>query len=103
MTRTPSRTLKNHDRPAYIGIGVYSLINLGWIAWASSGAGFGIFDTAGLVGILLPILGLVSLIAFQRSSPADRFSLLANVISILTVVGWFLVVSSIVAAASAAV
>lgn len=94
---------KCSDRVAYEGIGVYSLINIAWIAWAFSGAGFGIFHTAIVIGIAVPILGLLSLIGFQFYSPQKRFSILANVHSILALVGWFFAVWFIVAAASASV
>lgn len=91
------------DSIAYGGIGVYSLVNIAWIVWAFNGAGFGIFDTAGIIGILIPILGLLALVTFQFTPPHRRFSVLANVLSILTIAGWFFVVGYIVAAASAAV
>ena len=97
------RGYKKADRIAYASIGVYSLINIIWVVWAFSGAGFGIFDTAGLIGILVPISGILALVLFQCSSRQNRFSGLANVLSVIAVVGWFLFVWYIVAAASAAV
>ncbi|MDA7525966.1 hypothetical protein N8525_02285 [Verrucomicrobiales bacterium] len=95
--------IKKVDRVAYAAIGVYSLINIIWSVWASSGAGFGIFDTVGLIGILVPILGVFLLIVFQCSSPQNRFSLFANLIAIFAMVGWFLVVWCIFAEAVSAV
>lgn len=98
-----SRVYRRIDLLAYAGGGVYSLVNVAWINWAISGAGFGVFDTAGLIGILVPILGIVALVAFQWPSRKSRFSILANVISVLVVIAWFLTVWRIVAEASAAV
>ena len=100
---TDPRIHENIDRIAYVGIGVYSLINISWIAWVFSGAGFGIFDTAGLIGLLVPFLGLLTLVVYQCSSRGNRFSVLANVFSVGTIGGWFFFVWYIVAAASAAV
>lgn len=51
---------KYTNTPAYVGLGFYSLLNIAWIAWAASGAGFGIFNTAGLVGIFLPLRGVIA-------------------------------------------
>lgn len=98
-----TRTYKKADKLAYAGIGVYSLINLAWIGWVLKGAGFGIFDTAGLIGLLVPALGLFSLIVFQCAHRGQRFSALANVLAVMVILGWFLGVWSMVAAASAAV
>lgn len=95
-----TRTYKKADKLVYAGIGVYSLINLAWIGWVLKGADFGIFDTAGL---LVPALGLFSLIVFQCAHRGQRFSALANVLAVMVILGWFLGVWSIVAAASAAV
>lgn len=97
------RSYKKRDRIAYAGVGVYSLINIIWVVWAFSGAGFGIFDTAGIIGLGVPFFGLLTLIVYQRLSPQNRFSILANVISIFAIGGWFFFVWYIVAAASAAV
>lgn len=97
------RSYKKSDRIAYAGVGVYSVINIGWIVWAFSGAGFGIFDTAGLIGLGAPIVGLLTLIFYQCSSRQNRFSRLANVISIVAIGGWFFFVWYIVATASASV
>lgn len=91
------------DRIAYMGMGVYSLLNIAWIAWAILVAGFGIFDTAIFIGIVVPFIGLFSLIGFQCSSRHRKFSALANVLSTFVIVGWFLCVWYIVVAASAAV
>ena len=97
------RGYRSIDRVAYIGLGGYSIINIIWIAWAFSGAGSGIFHTAILIGLTLPILGVISLIGFQASSRHNRFSALANVLSVFVIGGWFLCVWHIVGAASAAV
>ena len=94
---------KKKDRDAYVGVVVYSLINIIWIVWVFSGAGFGIFDTAILIGLLLPILGCLILIVHQCSSRQNRFSILANLVSIFAIGGWFFFVWYIVAAESAAV
>ena len=97
------RRYKRNDWIAYAGVGVYSLIHIIWIVWAFSGAGFGIFDTAGLIGLVVPIVGLLTLIGFQYSSRQNRFSILANVVSIFAIGGWLVFVWYIVAGASAAV
>jgi len=92
------------DRVAYTGVFVYSLINILWIVWVfSPGVTFGIFRTAGFIGLFMPLLGLVTMIGFQCSSRECRFSILANLLSLAAMGGWFIVVWSIVAAASAAV
>ncbi len=93
---------KQNDRVAYAGIGVYSLLNIIWVLCAFHGAGFFIFDTAGLVGLFAPLLGLFTLVMYQ-SLRRNNFSMLANVISIAAIGGWFVFVWHIVAAASAAV
>ncbi|WP_050027509.1 hypothetical protein [Verrucomicrobium sp. BvORR034] len=98
-----SHTYKKADVFAYVGMGVYSLINLLWIIWALSGAGFGIFDTAGFIGLLVPVLGLFCLIVSQCASRENRLSAFANVLALMVMLGWFLAVWSIVAEASAAV
>lgn len=98
-----SRTDKKPDVIAYAGIGIYSTINAAWIVWAFTVAKFGIFHTAILIGLAVPAAGLLSLIIFQRSSREHRFSALANALSVATIVGWFICVWYIVAAASAAV
>ena len=94
---------KKTDRTAYIGMAIYALINVAWIMWAFSGAGFAIFYSAPLIGIVVPVVGLLCLILFQCTSRERRFSLRANVLSVLTVVGWFFAVCAVVAAASASV
>lgn len=101
--RKDERGDRSMDRIAYLGLGGYSLMNIAWIAWAFSGAGFGIFDTAILIGLVVPVLGIVSLIGFQCTSRKNRFSVLANVVSAIVMIAWFLCVWYIVAAASAAV
>ncbi|MGB0580205.1 MAG: hypothetical protein ACPGVU_10935, partial [Limisphaerales bacterium] len=83
---------KRADRITYAGIGVYSLVNVIWIVWAISGAGFGIFNSASFIEILVPIVGILTLVLFQCSSPQNRFSALANVLSIIAVGGWFFLV-----------
>ncbi|WP_038170017.1 hypothetical protein [Verrucomicrobium sp. BvORR106] len=98
-----SRTYKRADVFAYAGMGVYSLFNLAWIQWALSGAGFGIFDTAGFIGLVVPVVGLSCLIVFQCASRENRLSALANVLALMVMLGWFLAVWSIVVEASAAV
>lgn len=100
---TDVRTFRRIDRLAYAGIGVYSAINLAWIVWALSVARFGIFDTAILIGIVVPVIGLLALVVFQCAARSNRFSALANVLSILTIIGWFFFVWYIITAASAAV
>ena len=98
-----ARTFRKVDRFAYAGIGVYSAINLAWIIWALTVARFGIFDTEILIGIVVPVIGLLALIVFQCSARHNRFSPLANILSILTVIGWFFSVWYIIEAAYAAV
>ena len=93
----PGGPKKSKDRIAYAAIGGYSLINILWILWVFSGNGYGLFYTAILIGVLVPILGIVSLVLFQRSSRQNRFSPLANVLAWLTLVGWLLVVWCIIA------
>ncbi len=94
---------KPKDRLAHIGIGVYSLVHAIWIGWALTVARFGIFDTAIFMGFVMPVLGLISLVVFQCRTPRNRFSLCANILSVLVIGGWSAAVWSIVGAASAAV
>ena len=94
----------NQKNPeAVLGIVIYSLINIVWIGWAYSSAGFGIFRTAPLIGICLPIAGVITLISYQRINPSKKFSTSTNIISCVVIVAWFLGIWSIIAEASAAV
>lgn len=100
---TDVRTFRRIDRLAYAGIGVYSAINLAWIVWALTVARFGIFDTAIMIGIVAPVIGFLALVVFQCSARSNRFSALANVLSIFTIISWFVFVWYIIVTASAAV
>ena len=98
-----SRSYKPMDRVAYAGLGAYSLITIAWILWALTIARFGIFDTAIWIGIVLPVIAILISILFQCASRQNRFSVLANVLSIYVISGWILMVWSIIVAASASV
>ena len=97
------RAYRNIDWIAYTRIGVYSLIHLLWVAWVFTGKPSGIFESASLIGLVLPIVGLLLLIKFQLQSRRYRFSLLANLLSIGAVAGWFFFTWYLVAEASASI
>ena len=91
------------DRLAFAGIGVYSFINAAWIFWALSGARPELFFTGVLLGVFAPAFALLALIIFQSTSLQNRFSIFANVLSILVMFGWAFPVLYLLAAASSAV
>ena len=97
-----SGMFRSVDLAAYIGAGVYSLIHIAWFIWMYWAPGFLIFDTAGLIGLFAPFLGILALVVFQCCSE-NKFSMLATLVAILVIVGWFLAVWALVSAASAAV
>ena len=97
------RSYRPVDRVAYAGMAGYSLINGTWVLAAFSGTGFRIFDSGFLVGIILPVCGLLASFIYQTLSRENRFSALANVLSFFVVGLWFLTIWGIIAAASAAV
>ena len=61
------------------------------------------FDTAGFIGLMVPLVGLSCLIVFQCAARENCLSALANVLALMVMLGWFLAVWSIVVEASAAV
>lgn len=94
---------RNHDKIAYSCMGIYGVVHLAWVIWAFSGtASFDLFDTMWLFGVGAPVVGLSVLVQSQGAF-AERFSLLANLLCLATIVACFCLVWFIIVMASAAV
>ncbi len=100
-------TFKPADKIAYIWLSIYSVLHLFLIFFGSALGGYAIdlldFKLAIAFLVVIPIVAIITMISYQLSARPRRFSVVANVVLSLGLVGWWFITASVIGEASGAV